>query len=187
MNDTIRSIINRRSIRMFEPEQIRDNELEAVLQAGAYAPSAANQQPWHFTVIQNKDVMKRITQDTKDYFMFSENLRFKQIADDPSFNPFHGAPTCIVISGDEKALMPHADCAAAAQNMLIAASSLGLGSCWVNIFLHLFNGSKGEAWKSELDIPTGYKPFYSIVLGYKTTIGNPEPLPRRNNIVNYIK
>lgn len=185
-NETLRNIKNRRSYRILEPEQLRKNELEAVIDAGLYAPSAMNQQPWHFTVIQDKDVMKSIEADVKEYLLKSDNQHFQQMAKDESFSMFHGAPTAILISGDKKAVMPEADCAAAAQNMLIAAESLGIGSCWIDTPVHLFKSSKGEQWSKRLGIPDGYKPIYGIALGYKPSAVEPDALSRKENAVNYI-
>ncbi len=185
-NHTIESITKRRSIRSYKPEQISEEELNTLLEAGRYAPSAANQQPWHFTVLQNKDIMQKIKQDLKEHFKSSGSVRFQQLASDEIFNPFHNAPTAIIVSGSEKALMPQADCAAALQNMLIAAEAIGLGSCWVNIVIHLFNGEKGDFWGSELGIPVGYKPMYSATFGYKALTNMPAP-PRKEGCINFVR
>lgn len=60
MNETLINIRNRRSARKFKNEQIKDEELNAILEAGQYAPSAMNQQSWHFTVIQNNELLKKL-------------------------------------------------------------------------------------------------------------------------------
>jgi nitroreductase len=185
-NETLRNIENRRSYRLLEPEQLRDNELRAVIEAGLCAPSAMNQQPWHFTVILNKDVMKRLEQDVREYLLRLDSQRFQHMAKEESFNMFHNAPTIVLISGDANAIMPEADCAAAAQNMLIAAESIGIGSCWVDTPVHLFRSDGADRWKRELGIPENYKPLYCVAIGYKPSAAQPDAPKRKEDTVNYI-
>ena len=79
-----------------------------------------------------------------------------------------------------------ADCAAATQNLLLAAESIGLGSCWIFFVLLAFNSPQGSELRKELKIPEGYKPYDSAVLGYKkdTFVNVPE---RKPNLITYIK
>lgn len=185
-NETLEVIKKRRSIRAFRTEQIKDEDLQAVLEAGAYAPSAANQQAWHFTVIQNKEVLDRLNHDSKEAGKQSDNEYIRKIMNNEKFNIFYGAPTLIIVSGNEQAMVIESDCAAANQNMLLGAEALGLGSCWINLVLLAFGSPDGQKYLEELGIPAGYKPFCSTVLGYKKV----EPLhapERKSDIVNFIK
>ncbi|WP_425057847.1 hypothetical protein SCACP_24120 [Sporomusa carbonis] len=79
-----------------------------------------------------------------------------------------------------------ADCAAATRNILLAAESIGLGACWINLTLFAFTGEQGEQYKQQLDVPAGYKPFSSVALGYKK-IETVKAPPRKENLINYIK
>ncbi|MCR4436793.1 MAG: nitroreductase family protein [Clostridiales bacterium] len=186
MNDVLKCIMSRRSIRAYKPEQIKEEELQAIVQAGLYAPSAGNQQSWHFTVIQNPGVIDKITRTLKAAFLKSDNERFRQMAANEKFSVFYNAPTVIIVSGDEKAMMPQQDSAAAVENMLLAAASLNIGSCWIGMTGFLFSTEEGKALTKELGIPEGYKPLNTIVLGYKAA-ADPSPAPRKENLVNYIK
>ncbi|HEY3426852.1 MAG TPA: nitroreductase family protein, partial [Negativicutes bacterium] len=96
------------------------------------------------------------------------------------------APTLVLVSGKEDGLVIEADCAAATQNMLLAAESIGLGACWINLTLFAFAGDKGTQYKQQLGVPAGYKPFYSVVLGYKKIEAVNAPA-RKENLINYIK
>jgi nitroreductase len=145
-----------------------------------------NQQSWHFTVIQNKVMLDNINQAVKDFLTNSPEEHFKQLVNRPDFHVFHNAPTAIIVSGDTKAAMPEADCAAAIENMLVAAKSIGVGSCWVDSVIVLLDNQKCNAWKKELGIPDGYKPVHAISLGYAETDNTQAP-PRKANTVNYIK
>lgn len=184
-NDTLSTIKNRRSARNFKNEQIKDDELGAVLDVGIYAPNAANQQAWHFTVIQNKELLAWLNRETKERSRQYEHLQ--KMANYESFNIFYGAPTVILVSGEEKkAMVIESDCAAATQNMLIAAESIGLGSCWINFVLLAFNSPKAKEHLKKLGVPDGYRPYASVALGYKKIEAINVP-PRNLNLINYIK
>jgi nitroreductase len=184
-NDTLNTIKSRRSIRSFKDEQIKDDEVEAVLEAGMYAPSAGNQQAWHFTVIQNKELLAWLNREAKERAKQLDDEHIKKMANNESLNIFYGAPTVILVSGEEKAMVIEADCAAATQNMLLAAESVGLGSCWVNLVLFAFNSPKAKEYLKELGVPDGYKPFSSVALGYKKIEAINAPA-RKSNLINYI-
>ena len=111
----------------------------------------------------------------------------KELGNNEEFNCLYGAPTLIIVSGNEQAPIPlDADCASATQNLLIAAESVGLGSCWVFFVLLAFDSPQGSDLRRELKIPEGYKPYYSALLGYKndTAIYIPE---RNSDLITYIK
>ena len=111
----------------------------------------------------------------------------KEIANNEEYNCFYGAPTLIIISGNEKVPIPlDADCAAATQNLLLAAESIGLGSCWIYFTIFAFNSPEGPELQKELKIPVGYRPFYSAVFGYKKDIDVNVP-GRKPNLITYIR
>jgi len=186
MNETIKNIMNRRSIRKYKEEQIKDEELQAILDAGRFAPSAMNQQSWHFTVVQNKEVIQKIIQAIKTAFFNSGNKNFEDRAKAEDFNPFYNAPTLIIVSGDEKAIAPQNDGSLALENMFLAAESLDIGSCWIHALNSVFSSEESKELKKELGIPEGYNPVGSGVFGYKA-VDTPSPAPRKEGTVNIIK
>lgn len=186
MNETLKSIMSRRSIRKYEQNQIKDEELLTILEAGKYAPSAMNQQPWHFTVVQNKEILQKINEACRAAFIKSGNKNFEERAKAENFSIFYNAPTFIIVSGDEKAIAPQNDCSLALGNMFLAAESLGIGSCWIHAMNFLFTTEEGKSLKIELGIPEGYSPVGSGAFGYKA-VESPSPAPRRNGTVNLIK
>lgn len=186
MNSVIEAIKNRRAIRQYFPDQIKDDELDTILEAGMYAPSALNEQSWHFTVIQSKDAISDLNKAAKEAAKeLSQNEAIKQLAFDENADIFYGAPTVIVVSGEENAMTPLIDCVAATENMLIAAKSLNIGSCWNGIATFIFNKEEGAEYAKKLGIPKGYKPYYAVTMGY--TDSKPEAAPRRGGAVNFIK
>ena len=186
MNETIKTIMNRRSIRSFLPEQIKEGELKDILEAGLYAPSAINEQPWHFTVIQNKELIERLNVDVKKSCLDCRVKYLEGIVRREGYHIFHHSPTIVIVSGYEKAGFHETDCAAATENMLLAAESLGIGSCWIGLARFLFGSEKSVDYLKELGIPEGFKPLYAVALGYKREKTAAAP-PRRENTVRFIK
>jgi nitroreductase len=185
-NETIKIIKQRRSVRSFADEQIKEEELQAVLEAGLYAPNAGVQ-AWHFTVIQNKELLDRLNFEAKEVAKQLDIEHLRELGNDDEFNCLYGAPALLIVSGNEQAPIPlEADCAAATQNILLAAESIGLGSCWIFFVMLAFNSPQGAKLRKELKIPERYKPYYSAVLGYKKAdvvyIPNRKP-----NLITYIR
>ena len=186
MNETMKTLLNRRSIRAYKPEQIKDEELQNILEAGKFAPSAMNQQSWHFSVVQNPEVLTRINEGCRQALLKSGNKAFEERAKAENFSVFYHAPTLIIVSGDEKAITPHLDCALALGNMFLAADSIGIGSCWIHALQGLMSTEEGKAFATELGIPEGYKIVGSGAFGYKA-METPAPAPRKEGTVNIIK
>lgn len=186
MNETLKTIKERRSVRIFRDEQIRDEELEAILEAGLYAPSALNEQSWYFTVIQNSHVLEKFTQVAKAALTESHIIQLRNMASNDKYKAFYNAPTAIIISGNMRAANAQADTCAATENMLIAAKSLGIASCWIGSMPFIFGNGKNEDLRKELKIPEGYVPINSIALGYAASESHNPPL-RKENKVTIIK
>jgi len=186
MNETLKVIKNRRSIRMFTPEQINDSDLQTILDAGLYAPNGRNEQKWHFTVIQDKNVLERMLSSIKENIQDSGNDFLKERASSPSYNTFYHAPTVIMISGNAESKLVQIDCGAAAQTIALAAESLNINSCVMTSPGLLFASDKGAQWINELGIPEGYNHIVTVVLGYLN--GENPAVPTRNKaVINYVK
>lgn len=186
VNIVLETIKKRRSIRSYRQEQIQEAELQAILEAGQYAPSAVNQQLWHFTVIQNAALLAELNISAKEAAARFEDEHVQKLGKNKRLNIFYGAPTVILVSGREGALLVGADCAAAVQNMLLAAEALGLGACWVNLTVFAFAGDKASYFKQRLQLPEGYQPLYSVVAGYKKAAAVSAPV-RKGQVVSYIR
>jgi nitroreductase len=142
-------ILSRRSIRKYKKEQIPDATIKAILKAAMYAPSAVNCQPWHFVLTSNPQIFKRITE----------------------IHPYAGfvkeASHAILVCGDEK--LQHdtgyylLDCSAATQNILLAAHSLGIGSCWIGIYPR---EERIKKFKELFALPEHVQPLSLVSLGY---------------------
>lgn len=185
MNETIKTILNRRSVRSYLSEQIKTEELDAIIKAGLYAPSAKNEQSWHLTVVQNKDLINELSTASKAEMLKQDDEHAKNLALNENYTLFYNAPTIIVISGKKTATAAIIDCSAATENMLIAAESLNIGTCWIGLITYLFKSENAKEYINKLSIPEGYEPYYAITMGYKGT-GLSHANPRSENTVNYI-
>jgi nitroreductase len=184
MNPVLESIHARRSIRRFQEKPVPRTDLEAVVAAGILAPNAVNQQRWHFTVIEDKARLDGLVGIIKENILSSGNKFLGERARAPGYHTFYHAPAVVMISGDKDAFAIQLDAGAAAENIALAAQSLGLGSCLMTSPGLLFAGAGGEALKRELGFPAGYTHVCSVALGY--TLGEPPATPpRHQDVVNY--
>lgn len=187
MNQTLEIIKNRRSIRSYTEEQISKEDLQAIVEAGLFAPSGNNQQSWHFTVVQNKKILKELNYETKGVLAASDNPFLQRVGNNEELDIFNGAPTVIIISGKEADANSPANCAVASENMLIAAQSLGIASCYIISVSYLFQGDEAKYFSEKIGIPDGYKVNNAILLGYSKDDDIPKAAPRKEGSVNYIR
>lgn len=174
MNETMKTLLNRRSIRKFKQEQIKDEELNAVLEAGKYAPSAGNQQSSLFIVVQNKSVIEKLTK-------MNAGVMGKTNTD-----PYYGAPTIILVLADKTKAAPIEDASLAMGNMYNAAHSLGLGSCWIHRTKEMFENEEGKELLREWGIEGDYIGVGSCILGYPDC-EPPKAAVRKDNFVVMVK
>ncbi|MGL5312101.1 MAG: nitroreductase family protein [Peptostreptococcaceae bacterium] len=188
MNETIKTILNRRSTRVFAEGNLTEQDIKTIVEAGIYSPSAMNQQPWHFAVIQNKELLDELSYESKETAKKSDNDYINKLAHNENFHIFYNAPVGIVVSVKEDAYEGEVDCAAATENMLLAAESLNIGSCWIGYISFLFSldPEKSKKYAQRLGIPEGYKPLHAIALGQKKN-NNAQAPKRKENTVSYVK
>jgi nitroreductase len=169
LNAVIEVIKSRRAIRSFEDKPVPESAIQTMLEAATYAPSAINIQPWKFTLITNKDAMKHLSDTAKPALLRmlpdvgDEGLAgIKKQLTNPQYNIFYNAPLLIFVSGVKS---PYAiyDCSMAAQNMMLAAYTLGIGSCWIGTAVGLANDPKVKA---ELGVPEDHEVHAAIIFGY---------------------
>jgi nitroreductase len=147
--DVIEAILNRRSIRKYTGEKVTDTQIEILLKAGMYAPSAVNKQPWHFIVFRNRKIINEITK-------IHPNSRMLEESD-----------VAILVCWDEN--LQHdtgygpVDCSAVTQNILLAAHGIGLGAVWVGLYPR---EHRIERVHKLFKLPEHVKPFSIISIGH---------------------
>lgn len=186
MNETLKVIHSRRSVRQFRDEQIADEEIRQIVEAAIYAPNARNQQMWHFAVVQNREMLIRMVAITKENIMNSGNEFLIGRASVPDYHTFHHAPTAVLIAGDANSKFVEIDCGAAAQNITLAAKSLNIGSCVIAQSEFLFMSEKGDEIKKAIGVPDGYKHICAVALGYLDG-ENPDMPLRKKDVITYLK
>jgi nitroreductase len=159
-NETMQSILARRSYKMFDGRPIDDESLETIVTAGLYAPTGMNRQPWHFTVIRSKEMMEKFGEARKSLPM-PPGVPPAALA--AMGDPMRNAPVMIIVSGKDGGTTPE-DCCLAMENMFIAAASLGIMSGWDHATVKDVFPNNPEL-KAEL-IPEGYTVYAAAFFGY---------------------
>ncbi|HIQ96903.1 MAG TPA: nitroreductase family protein [Candidatus Limivivens merdigallinarum] len=184
-NETIQTILNRRSIRRFDTRQVEEEKLQQILKAGLYAPSAGGRQGVLFAVCQDREVnerLGRIKRANSHPRMATEHCYVSReqpsIADDPEIkNAFYGAPSVITLFAPKGFLFAVDDCAVAAENMMLAAASLGIGSCYIGQGWTAFADPYGQEILKTWGIRTDYYAVMQLLLGYQKE-GDRHPSPK---------
>lgn len=176
MNKVLKTIASRRSSRSFKAEQIQEKELQAILEAGLQAPSGHNDQSWYFAAVQNRGLIDEISAGCKQEMRKAPLDWMAELGGNGKYHIFYHAPTVIIVAAHNKAISPLPDVCAAIQNMLIAAESLDIGSCWMGFAAFYFNSPERY---QKLGIPEEFTVHYGVALGYKPEKVNPAPPKRK--------
>lgn len=179
MNPIIKNIKERRSIRKYKDKKISKKLINDIIEAGRYAPSSHNSQPWRFIVIDNKKKIKELSDFMKNWFrkrlalgffisFFNKKIKNElEIAKKRSFAEqdlfFYNAPLLILICA-KPGRFTVKDCSLAAQNMMLAARSFNIGSCWIGFADMVLN--KDRALMSKLGVPKDHKIMAHLIFGY---------------------
>ncbi len=181
VTDIIKNIKTRRSIRNYMDDPVSDEDIRFLIDCARYAPSGSNMQPWSFLVIKNKEVMQKLSENGKKALIPLAGQIINNPGKAPGFNSslnrtslFYNAPLLVIIFGNKKSVTADWDCAMAAQNMMLAAHSKGIGSCRIGLVMPAL---MDENILEELGAPPGYKAVAPLIFGYpqgKTTAAIPD-------------
>lgn len=173
MRSTIDDLISRRSIRKYTPCQITQEELDTVLLAGMYAPTALNKQSPLIVAVQEKATRDKLSR-----------LNGSVIPMGTPEDPFYGAPTVIVVFADSTFPNSVKDASLVMGNLLNAAHAIGLGSCWIDRAYEVFQTPEGRALMKEWGIDEKYVGIGNCILGYPDQTITPPP--RKENYVRKV-
>ena len=172
-NAVIKALKERRSIRAYKPEQITDDELKTVLEAGTWAPTARGlQDPW-IVAVQKPELLQRICRMNAEVW-------------GRDTDPFYGAPTYVLVFGSEDSKNAVPDGALVLGNMMLAAHAIGLGSCWINREREMFATDEGKALMAELGLPEGLIGIGALALGFPAAPPR-DPKPRKEDYYRIVK
>lgn len=175
MESTLKDLKERRSIRSYKPEQIREEELQKILEAGIYAPTGMGKQSPKIVVVQDKE--------TRDYL---SELNAKYLPGSGS-DPFYGAPTVLVVLAAKERPTCVEDGSLVLGNLMNAAYALGVGSCWIHRAREVFDSEEGKALLKKWGIEGDYIGVGHCILGYPSDHAAPQAKPRKEDYVVYIR
>lgn len=183
-NAVIRAIMDRRSVRKYKPEPVPKEMLDVILHCGINAPNAMNEQRWEVRVTENKDFIDGVTK----VFVESakDDERVQKMIEDPNFrNMFRNAPTVIFVAGKADEQSARIDCGLLGENIMLAAQSMGLGTCCLGSAAGFLKSNPGAAnYLKQLAFSDGYELLYAIAIGYPDE--SPEAKPRDTSKIRYI-
>lgn len=170
MAETLYDLKNRRAIRKYTDEPVKQEDMDAVLEAGLYAPTARGLQRACIVVVRDKETRDKL----------SEMNRAVMGAE---MDPFYGAPMVLVVFGDGSWPQAVKDGSLILGNLMNAAQAVGLGSCWIDRAEPVFESEEGKALMKKWGVPEEYVGVGHCILGYPAEI--PAPKPRRDGFILY--
>ena len=174
-NEVIMALKPRRSVRSYKPDQITDDELKTVLEAGTWAPTAMGyQDPW-IVAVQNPTIISQL-------------VRMNSMFTEQEGNPYYDAPTIVLVfaSRPEKWKNGMADGSLVLGNMMNAAHAIGLGSCWINREREMFDTIEGKELMRQLGLPDDLMGVGALSLGYPA-VPSRSARPRKENYYRIVK
>ena len=166
--DVMEAIYKRRSVRAYTDQPVDRASVEALIKAATHAPSSMNEQPWAFAVTQDSKQLAQWSERIKAYVLKrlkpdSPLAKYRDMITSPDYHVFHRAGTLIIICARPDAHNGKEDCSLAAQNLMLAAYAMGLGTCPIGFATPWLNQAR---IKRSLSIPDDYVPVFPVVVGY---------------------
>ncbi len=175
MNEVCKVLEERRSCRKFKPDMITDDEINAVVKAGTYAPTGMGKQSPIIITIKNKEKRDELSK---------VNARIMGVGE--GVDPFYGAPVIFIVLADKSIPTYLYDGSLVIGNMLNAAESLGLGSIWIHRAKEEFESDYGKELLKELGISGDYEGIGHCAIGYRDGDKN-KPVPRKENYSYFVE
>lgn len=154
MNEVIQAMLDRRSCRAYTAEQVSEEHLQQILLAGTYAASGMGKQAAKIIVVQDRETIEQL------------RAMNAAIMGSPDIDPFYGAPTVCVVVADTQVRTWQEDGSLVIGNLMLAASTVGVASCWIHRAQQEFDSPEGKALLEKWGIPTHYRGVGHCILGY---------------------
>lgn len=188
-NPVLDNIYQRRSVRNYSDKEVPDKIIKEIIRAGTYAPTAVNKQPWRFVVVKNRQLIDEYDDRARKVFLAAfkdtknpDLIRYVQHLSKPTTRILYGAPVFILVFASPD-FIDENDCALAAENMMLAAHSLGIGSCWIGLAAGLGNDTE---FLKEVGVPEGYKLIAPLIFGYPARENQKAPARNADVILKWI-
>jgi len=168
------AIYKRRAVRSYKAQAVDPETVKLLLAAAVQAPTAIHEEPWSFLVIQDRDLLREISESAKSLIDSETRKHLGHHFTEPDFNIFYNAGTLIVIYGKPYGPFVVADCWLAAENLMLAAYAHGLATCVIGLAVQALNTPE---WKRKLGVPQDYTAYAPLILGVPE--GKTAPVPRK--------
>lgn len=177
-NQVVETIMTRRSVRQYKPQAVEREKMQTIVECGINALNAMNKQPWEVRVVDNADYINGVTELYKK--------ANPKAAEDPAFkNMFRNAPTVVFIGHDTESESSPFDCGLLAENMMISAWSMGIGSCCLGSPARFMKTPEAAEYLQKLGFSEGYELLYCIGFGYPDEA--PAAKPREAAKVKFVE
>lgn len=181
-NQTLADIRSRRSVKKYTDQPVPMELVEAVVEAGMYAPSGMNRQSAIILAVTNRELRDRLSRMNLDIVLGRQLQTTSGHSD-----PFYGAPVVLVVLARKDSATRVYDGSIVMENMLIAANSLGLGSCWIHRAKEVFETEEGKQLLCDLGITDEYEGIGNCILGYAAPDALKPQAPRKPDYVTWVK
>ena len=175
-NQVIETIKSRSSIRAYKPQMLTEEQVKILIDAALASPSARNMQPWSINVLQNKELITELEKAIVDFFVQRDEKGVIDILKSRNNKVFYDAPCVFVIPIDPKNTYATIDAGILAQNIALAAKSIGLDSVILGFPSVVFSSERADEWKKKLLFPEGYAYGISVAVGYADMDKKPHEL-----------
>ena len=169
-------LITRRSVRSYRDEPVPLELIKELIKQSTMAPSSGNGQLWQFVIVSDKDLIKKISDESKKNLLASSieepehpAKKYEGVLKSDAFNVFYNAPCLLLICGPKDKHSVYLDCSLAACYLMLAAADRGLGTCWINLGRDI----RDKKMLEQLGIPETSVIVAPIILGYPQSVPNP--------------
>ena len=173
MNEVMENLLTRRSIRSYQPDMVPMETIEEIVKAGTYAATGMGLQSPIIVAVTDKETRNQLS-------------RMNAAVMGNSADPFYGAPVVLIVLADKNRGTYLYDGSLVMGNMMTAAHSLGIGSCWIHRAKETFESPEGKELLKQWGIEGNYEGIGHLILGYAKGEA-PAPKPRKENYVYYVK
>jgi nitroreductase len=167
-NPVIVNILQRRSVRSYGNDAIPKETLDTIAKCGIYAPTAWHKEPWAICIVQNSELLKRFDGECLQWIVKTQPSVAGLFSGEHGSVLYH-APAMILVGGDRDEPFAPTDCALAGQNMMLAAWSLGIGSCVIGFASEFLKSSDGSDWLKIFHMPADHNCSMAIIFGYASS------------------
>ncbi len=171
MNEVLKVLETRRSCRNFKPDMVKEEDLQAILRAGTYAPTGMGKQSPVIIAVTDRELRDKIAEENRKIGGW-----------DAGFDPFYGAPVILIVLAKRDVVTHVYDGSLVLGNLMNAAESLGIASIWIHRAKEEFESAFGKELLADLGIPDEYEGIGHCALGYAAEPAG-EPVPRKENYI----